>query len=136
MDLAAITADGEPAEFYMSRSHQQYLDDIQSIKDYLTEGETYEVCLTNKVRTDLAPDPLPLYRTLRSINPAPFSSYLRFGDATVLSSSPERFLERRARPLGRGQADQGHLPARRGPGRGPAPGRGAAHRREEPAPRT
>ena len=92
VDLAAITADGEPAEFYMSRSHQQYLDDIQSIKDYLTEGETYEVCLTNKVRTDIAPDPLPLYRTLRSINPAPFSSYLRFGDATVLSSSPERFL--------------------------------------------
>ena len=61
-------------------------------KDYLVEGESYEVCLTNKVRTDLAPEPLPLYRTLRHINPAPFSSYLRFGEAAVLSSSPERFL--------------------------------------------
>jgi para-aminobenzoate synthetase len=85
-------AGGDGAEFYLSRSHQQYLDDIQRVKDYLIEGESYEVCLTNKVRTELAPEPLPLYRTLRHINPAPFSSYLRFGEASVLSSSPERFL--------------------------------------------
>jgi para-aminobenzoate synthetase len=84
--------DGQVAEFYLSRSHQQYLDDIQRVKEYLIDGESYEVCLTNKVRTDLSPEPLPLYRTLRHINPAPFSSYLRFGEASVLSSSPERFL--------------------------------------------
>ena len=44
------------------------------------------------MRTEIAPEPLPLYRTLRHINPAPFSSYLRFGETAVLSSSPERFL--------------------------------------------
>ena len=44
------------------------------------------------MHADISPEPLPLYRTLRHINPAPFSSYLRFGDAAVLSSSPERFL--------------------------------------------
>ena len=38
------------------------------------------------------PEPLPLYRTLRRVNPAPFSAYLRVGEAAVLSSSPERFL--------------------------------------------
>ena len=64
----------------------------RACKQYLIDGESYEVCLTNKVRTDLAPEPLPLYRTLRHINPAPFSAYLRFGEASVLSSSPERFL--------------------------------------------
>jgi para-aminobenzoate synthetase len=82
----------ELAEFYLSRSHQQYLDDIARVKRYLIDGESYEVCLTNKVRTDIQPEPLPLYRTLRHINPAPFSSYLRFGDTSVLSSSPERFM--------------------------------------------
>lgn len=33
-----------------------------------------------------------LYRTLRRRNPAPFASYIRLGGATLVSSSPERFL--------------------------------------------
>jgi para-aminobenzoate synthetase len=78
-------------EFHLSRSHEQYLADIGRVKQYLIDGESYEVCLTNKVHSDIQPDPLPLYRTLRHINPAPFSSYLRLGEASVLSSSPERF---------------------------------------------
>jgi para-aminobenzoate synthetase len=83
---------GDVVEFHLSRSHEQYLADIARVKQYLIDGDSYEVCLTNKVHSDISPEPLPLYRTLRHINPAPFSSYLRVGDASVLSSSPERFL--------------------------------------------
>jgi para-aminobenzoate synthetase len=97
--LAPLTApewDGAAREeltpFRLSRSHQQYLDDIATCKQRLIEGETYEICLTNKITAELAVDPLPLYRTLRRVNPAPFSAYLRFGSRAVLSSSPERFL--------------------------------------------
>jgi para-aminobenzoate synthetase len=88
----APTAAGQVADVHLSRSRERYLDDIAEIKRHLVDGESYEVCLTNKVRTDLAPDPLALYRTLRKLNPAPFSSFLRFGEMAVLSSSPERFL--------------------------------------------
>ncbi|MFN8163970.1 MAG: anthranilate synthase component I family protein [Solirubrobacterales bacterium] len=90
------------------RSHQRYLDDIDACKRYLVDGETYEICLTNKITADISPDPFPLYRTLRRINPAPFSAYLRMGDAAVLSPSPERFPLDRPRSLGRGEADQGY----------------------------
>jgi para-aminobenzoate synthetase len=98
--LSALPPIADPApaarprqvEFRLSRSYETYLDDIQRIKDHLREGETYEVCLTNRITTEAPPDPLRLYRTLRRVNPAPFSAYLRFGDAAVLSSSPERFL--------------------------------------------
>jgi para-aminobenzoate synthetase len=82
----------DPVEFSLSRSHRRYLEDIEACKRHLRDGETYEICLTNKVTAAVGPDPLPLYRTLRRINPAPFSAYLRIGDAAVLSSSPERFL--------------------------------------------
>jgi para-aminobenzoate synthetase len=68
------------------------LDDIRRIHDHLRDGESYEVCLTNRISTAPPPDPLALYRTLRQMNPAPFSAFLRFGDSAVLSSSPERFL--------------------------------------------
>jgi para-aminobenzoate synthetase len=81
-----------PVQFGLRRSHQQYLDDIARCKQELINGETYEICLTNKVTAEVRPEPLPLYRTLRRVNPAPFSAFLRVGDAAVLSSSPERFL--------------------------------------------
>ena len=83
---------GRSGRVPLSRSHQQYLDDIEACKRYLVDGETYEICLTNKITAEVSPDPLPLYRTLRRINPAPFSAYLRMGEAAVISSSPERFL--------------------------------------------
>ncbi len=82
-----------PVEFRLSRSHETYLDDIQRIKDHLTEGESYEVCLTNKLWTDAEVDPLRLYRILRHINPAPFAAFLHFGEVAIASSSPERFLK-------------------------------------------
>jgi para-aminobenzoate synthetase len=78
--------------FHLSRSHEQYVEDIATCKQRLAEGETYEVCLTNTITAAVAIDPLTLYRRLRRVNPAPFSAYLRFGDRAVLSSSPERFL--------------------------------------------
>ena len=75
-----------------SGARERYLEEIGECKRLLAEGETYEVCLTNSVLAAAPADPLALYRELRRVNPAPFSSYLRFGSAVVLSSSPERFL--------------------------------------------
>jgi para-aminobenzoate synthetase len=88
-----LPAEGADVEFRLSRSRETYLDDIARCKDYLTEGESYEICLTNKIWADAAVDPLRLYRILRHINPAPFAAFLRFGDLAVASSSPERFLK-------------------------------------------
>jgi len=98
------------------RPRERYLDQIAECKRLLHAGETYEVCLTNSVRTEIGSDPLDLYRELRRVNPAPFASYLRFGDLAVLSSSPERFLrvdrERgvEAKPI-KGTSRRGATPA-------------------------
>jgi para-aminobenzoate synthetase len=92
-EWSATTSERGPVEFRLSRGHQQYLDDIAECKRQLIEGETYEICLTNRITAEVElDDPFALYRTLRRVNPAPFSAYLRFGEMAVLSSSPERFL--------------------------------------------
>lgn len=83
----------QPVTFRLSRSYPRYIDDIQQCLHEIAEGETYEVCLTNKLSTDISPDPLTLYRTLRRTNPAPYSAFLRFNTLAILSSSPERFLK-------------------------------------------
>ena len=109
-------AGDERVGFRLSRSHERYLDDIAACKQYLLDGESYEICLTNKITADVAPDPLPLYRTLRRINPAPFSAFLRIAGAAVLSSSPERFLSvgrdrwAEAKPI-KGTCPRGATPA-------------------------
>ncbi len=91
-EWSEVATEREPVRFRLSRSHRQYLDDIAECKRQLIDGESYEICLTNKITAEVSPDPFALYRTLRRINPAPFSAYLRVGEAAVLSSSPERFL--------------------------------------------
>jgi len=97
--------DSPPSTLALSRSHPQYLDDVETSLDHLRAGDSYEICLTNQLSFDCDADPLDLYRRLRRANPAPFSAYLRFGDIAVLSSSPERFLcvnregEAEARPI-------------------------------------
>jgi len=103
-------------ELRLRRSRKRYLDDIAACKRYLRAGDTYEVCLTNRVLGSAPTDPLALYRRLRRVNPAPFAAYLRFGGLAVLSSSPERFLEVdhdrwvEARPI-KGTAPRGGTPS-------------------------
>ncbi|MEH1766035.1 MAG: aminodeoxychorismate synthase component I [Nostoc sp.] len=82
----------QPVKFRLSRSYQNYIQDIRQCLDEIHEGETYQVCLTNQLYTDATPDPLAFYRTLRKINPAPYSAFLRFGEIAIACSSPERFL--------------------------------------------
>ncbi|MBE9201390.1 MULTISPECIES: aminodeoxychorismate synthase component I [unclassified Nodularia (in: cyanobacteria)] len=82
----------EPVVFRFSRSHETYIDDIQKCLSEIKEGESYQICLTNKLYTDSTPNPLEFYRTLRRVNPAPYSAFLRFGEIAIACSSPERFL--------------------------------------------
>ncbi len=90
---AGSTLGPEPSvALHLARSRSQYLAAIAECEHHLRAGDSYELCLTNQITAELNVDPLALYMDLRRVNPAPFASYLRFGDLAVLSSSPERFL--------------------------------------------
>ncbi|WP_366556260.1 aminodeoxychorismate synthase component I [Aquibaculum sediminis] len=69
-----------------------YLDRIRRAQVAIRDGESYEVCLTNRLEVWAAVDPVTVYRHLRRLNPAPHAAYLRLGGITLASSSPERFL--------------------------------------------
>jgi len=71
---------------------EEYLRAIARIKDYIRAGDVYQVNLSQRFETSLPCHPYELYRRLRRLSPAPFASYLNFGERQIVSCSPERFL--------------------------------------------
>lgn len=75
---------------------EAYMDSVRASQHEIYEGNSYEVCLTAQTVARIQnPSPelfFELYRRQRAHNSAPYAAYLRCGDFSVLSSSPERFL--------------------------------------------
>jgi len=69
-----------------------YLDAVQRCREHILAGDVFEVCLTHRLDAPLRGTAWQLYGRLRTINPAPFASYLWFPGFEVVSASPERFL--------------------------------------------
>jgi para-aminobenzoate synthetase len=77
----------------LALDHPAYFGAIAAAQRALYDGESYELCLTNRLRVPVGDaDPLEIFARQRRLNPAPYGAFLRFGDLAVLSSSPERFL--------------------------------------------
>ena len=97
-------------------SPPEYLELIERCLHELRHGESYEICLTNKILPDARIHPLATYNVLRAINPAPYAAFLTFPGIAVLSASPERFVQIRpegkveSRPI-KGTAPRGRTPA-------------------------
>lgn len=79
--------------FNLEQSRDQYLTNIQKSLDLIRDGISYEICLTNRLRSNSQVNPLDFYLLLRKINPAPYAAFMRFPDVSIACSSPERFLK-------------------------------------------
>ena len=71
----------------MSRS--QYHAMVEAAKSYIRAGDAFQVVPSQRFSLPFALPPLALYRSLRRLNPSPFSFYLNLGDFALVGSSPE-----------------------------------------------
>lgn len=70
-----------------------YVAAIRRVQEYILAGDVYQVNLTQRFYANIGgASTWELYKRLRAINPAPFAGYLKFGETSILSASPERFL--------------------------------------------
>ncbi len=80
------------ADIKSNFTRDAYLDAVRRAKEYIAQGDVYQVNISQRFEAELAVPPHELYMRLRARNPAPFSAYLQFEDKAVVSSSPERFM--------------------------------------------
>lgn len=80
-------------EIQSNFTKDDYSAAISKVREYIRQGDIYQMNMTQRFCSRINRHPLNLYETLRTINPAPFASFLDFGYFQVVSSSPERFLQ-------------------------------------------
>src|SRR4030042_5252111 len=72
----------------------EYMDIVKRAKKYIAAGDIFQANLSQRVSAYIGDKSRwNLYKTLSSINPAPFAAYLDFGDYQIVSSSPERLFK-------------------------------------------
>lgn len=83
----------------LSETREQYLDQIKRIQEYILEGDTYQVNHTLRMNFDLNGSHLALYKALRGRQSVEYSAFLRTPEKTILSLSPELFVEKKSTTL-------------------------------------
>lgn len=99
---------------FRSDTLQSYQEKIEQAKEWILDGEIYQVNLSQEFHLEGKSDPFQHFQNISRINPAPFSAYMRCQNVALVSSSPERFLSRKGdhmqtRPI-KGTAPRGHTP--------------------------
>ncbi len=119
-DITAIETEepkgsGETLELHAMLGADEYRARVDRCIREIHEGEAYELCLTGRFEAEYSGDPLKLYRELRRGNPAPYAGMLRYPEASLISSSPERFLKVDARGEVEARPIKGTRPRGRSP---------------------
>ena len=68
---------------------EEFLAMIKKAKNYIREGDIFQVVPSQRWTKDFPHPPISLYRALRRTNPSPYMFYFNFGEFQVIGASPE-----------------------------------------------
>ena len=79
-------------KFNLDTAKEDFFNSIDKIKNYIAEGDTYQVNYTIKGKFKLEGDLISLFKQMIFNQSAKYSAFINTGDSFVLSFSPELFL--------------------------------------------
>ncbi|HYL11340.1 MAG TPA: anthranilate synthase component I [Candidatus Acidoferrales bacterium] len=79
--------------------HPEYLAVVRRAKEYIRAGDIFQVVLSQRFSAKTDADPFEVYRALRALNPSPYMFFLRFGEVSVVGSSPEMLVKVQGRDV-------------------------------------
>jgi para-aminobenzoate synthetase / 4-amino-4-deoxychorismate lyase len=85
--------------FQLNRSETQFFDDIKKIKNYIKEGDTYQVNYTVKGKFDFAGSYSAFFENLLFNQSAKYSTFINNDKEFIISVSPELFFHQKNRNI-------------------------------------
>ncbi len=86
-------------DFVSGFSRPEFEAAVDRIKDYIVEGDTMQVVLSQRLSIPFEAPPINLYRALRCLNPSPYMYYMNLGDFFIVGSSPEILVRKEDREV-------------------------------------
>lgn len=74
-------------------TNQAFLHKVKKAKQYIADGDIFQVVLSKRVAVENPPDAFDTYRALRLMNPSPYMYYFNFKDYEIVGSSPEMLVK-------------------------------------------
>lgn len=72
---------------------EQFCDMVEQAKQYIREGDIFQIVLSNRLSAPFEGSLLNTYRMLRTINPSPYMFYFSGTDVEVAGASPETLVK-------------------------------------------
>jgi anthranilate/para-aminobenzoate synthase component I len=90
VEPVARTGPARPA--WLRHGRAEYLRLLEQCRGSIVRGDAYQICLTDEIIVPEAIDSARAYHRLRRASPTAHGGLIRYGEVTLLSSSPELFL--------------------------------------------
>ncbi|MBP5180063.1 MAG: chorismate-binding protein, partial [Clostridiales bacterium] len=74
-------------------SKEEYCAMVEKAKDYIHEGDIFQIVLSNRLSAPFEGSLLNTYRILRTVNPSPYMFYFAGTDVEVAGASPETLVK-------------------------------------------
>ena len=101
-ELAYLIKNGKKAEikqlslksdFKPVFSREKYCDMVLKAKNYIKEGDIFQVVLSNRIEAEISGSLFDTYRVLRTTNPSPYMFYFSSNDIEIAGASPETLVK-------------------------------------------
>ncbi len=85
----------EPVPFHLKSDFRPLFDEkaychmVERAKEYIREGDIFQVVLSNRLEADMEGSLMDAYRVLRTTNPSPYMFYFSGKDGEIAGASPE-----------------------------------------------
>jgi anthranilate synthase component 1 len=81
------------SDFKPAFSREKFCDMVEVAKNYIHEGDIFQVVLSNRIEAEISGSLFDTYRVLRTTNPSPYMFYFSSEDIEIAGASPETLVK-------------------------------------------